>query len=175
MHFGASSYLAYDVIDTYGQMLSLRCESVVSFFCQRKQALEGNSLISSPSECFSLPNPEILIEPYRFFHFPFHQFSWGQRSCMSVGGGFSKVRITWVCGKDWESDFPRSKIRFQQIKIQNSTLMSHVLWVAGRGNPVDRTCRFSARSWGQTDRLHLLQEVGTPPDLLHKVSSVCRV
>ena len=157
MHFGASSYLAYDVIDTYGQMLSLRCESVVYFFfCQRKQALEGNSLISSPSECFSLPNPEILIEPYRFFHFPFHQFSWGQRSCMSVGGGFSKVRITWVCGKDWESDFPRSKIRFQQIKIQNSTLMSHVLWVAGRGNPVDRTCRFSARPFGQTDRLHLL-------------------
>ena len=73
--FGARSYLAYDVIDTYGQMLSLRCESVVSFFCQRKQALEGNSLISSPSECFSLPNPEILIEPYRFFHFSFHQFS----------------------------------------------------------------------------------------------------
>ena len=90
------------------------------FFCQRKQALEGNSLISSPSECFSLPNPEIS-NPIAFsisLYTPFvNSLEVKDHECQ-LGEVFPRYASREFVGKtgnqisqDQKSDFNKSKFR----------------------------------------------------------------
>ena len=115
-----------------------------TFFCQRNQALEGNYLISSPSECFFLPNPELSIEPHRFFPFPFIRLS-------SI---LLRSKIMYV---SWERFFQgihhvvslweRLGIRYPQIKNQISTNQNSEL-------DIDVTCVVGYRP-GESRGSHL--------------------
>ena len=175
MHFGASSHIAYDVLDTSGQMLSLRCESLVYFFLSEKSSF-GRQLSNLLSIRMFFSSKSWIIDwtPSLFsisLYTPVINSLEVKDHVSHLGDVFPRYTSREFVGKtgnqispDQKSDFNKSKFRTRHWCHTCCGLPAGgIPWIA------------LARSWGQTDRLHLPQEVGTPPDLLHKASSLCRM